>query len=66
MGTDGAVKLTEDTNTNAEENIVGADPSAYNTIIVHHTYNDSHPAPTTSDIGVRKETKESRQASHRE
>jgi hypothetical protein len=66
MGTDGAMKLTEDTNTSAEENIVGADPFAYNTIIVHHTYNDSHLAPTTSDIGIRKETKESRQASHRE
>jgi hypothetical protein len=52
MGTDGAVKLTEDTNTNAEENIAGVDPSAYNTIIVHHTHNDNHPAPTTSDIGV--------------
>jgi hypothetical protein len=70
MGTDGAMKLTEDTNTNVEENIeeniAGADPSAYNIIIVHHTYNNSHPAPTTSDIGVRKETKESQQASHRE
>jgi hypothetical protein len=70
MGTNGAMKLTEDTNTNAEENIeeniAGADPSTYNTIIVHHTYNDSHLAPTTSHIGVRKETKESRQASHRE
>jgi hypothetical protein len=33
---------------------------------VHHMYIDSHPTPTTSDIGVWKETKKSRQASHRD
>jgi hypothetical protein len=55
-GMDSAVKLTEDLNTNAEENIkeniAGAKPYAYNTVIVHHMYIDSHPTPTTSDIGV--------------
>jgi len=67
---DGAEKLPEDWNTNAEENfeenIAGAEPSAYDTVTMHHTNIDSRPTPTTSDIGVQEEPKESRRAPRQE